>query len=220
LYRQQKASVMKYLIIPLLLAGTLFTVNGQGKQTTKEQTAVPPCLQTQTSVQTASLNREEARSLVLLREEEKLARDVYRFFHSRHSWRPFANIARSEQAHMDAILYLLERYDLEDPAAHKDEGEFRNRQWEALYLELTARGKDDPLEALRAAALIEETDIADLQEALDGFAENPDVIRVYSNLLRASKIHLRTFVRMLELRNETYTPAILSTDEFQRIMEG
>ncbi|MGC9470449.1 MAG: DUF2202 domain-containing protein [Bacteroidales bacterium] len=211
---------MKYLIIPLLLAGTLFSVSGQGKQTTKNQTAVPPCLQLQTAVQTVSLSQEEARSLVLLREEEKLARDVYRFFHSRHSWRPFANIARSEQAHMDAILYLLEKYDLEDPAANAAEGEFRNRQWKTLYRELTERGKDDPLEALRAAALIEETDINDLQEALNGFAGNPDVIRVYSNLLRASKIHLQTFVRLLELRNETYIPLILPSEEFQQIMEG
>ncbi|HDR90202.1 MAG TPA: DUF2202 domain-containing protein [Bacteroidetes bacterium] len=211
---------MKHLIIPLLLAGTLFSANGQEKQTTKNQAAVPPCLQPQNTGQTASLSREEARSLILLREEEKLARDVYRFFHSRHSWRPFANIAGSEQAHMDAILYLLERYDLEDPAAHTSEGEFINRQWKTLYMELTARGKDDPLEALRAAALIEETDIADLQEALDGFAENPDVIRVYANLLRASKNHLRTFVRLLEWRNETYSPVILSAEEFHRIMEG
>jgi hypothetical protein len=78
----------------------------------------------------------------------------------------FANIARSESLHMDAMLTLLNAYDLPDPAAGKQAGEFTDATLQALYDDLLARAQDSSAEALRVAALVEETDILDLQARL------------------------------------------------------
>ncbi len=64
---------------------------------------------------TAILSQEEIDDLVYLREEEKLARDVY--LHLYNTWGQwiFENIAASEQQHMDAVKTLLDRYGIHDP---------------------------------------------------------------------------------------------------------
>ena len=63
-----------------------------------------------------ALNAEEEAGLLFMREEEKLARDVYLELFDEWGLRVFENIAESEQKHMDAVLYLLGKYGLEDPA--------------------------------------------------------------------------------------------------------
>jgi hypothetical protein len=50
-----------------------------------------------------------------MRQEEKLARDVYRTLGETFSINQFRNIPMSEQKHTDAMELLLERYDIEDP---------------------------------------------------------------------------------------------------------
>ena len=57
----------------------------------------------------------EVAGILFMREEEKLARDVYLYLYEIHPLRPFLNISKSEQAHMDAIKYLIDTYGLEDP---------------------------------------------------------------------------------------------------------
>lgn len=63
-----------------------------------------------------NLNEVEIADLTLMREEEKLARDVYWALGDIWTFRIFANISQSEQVHMDAMLALLEKYELQDPA--------------------------------------------------------------------------------------------------------
>ena len=130
-----------------------------------------------------------------MREEEKLARDVYNAFYDRYGLRVFSNIAASEQAHMNAVLTLLNRYGLADPAATTP-GVFNNADLQALYDDLIAQGNQSLTEALRAGVLIEETDIADLQDGL-ALTTHADLRAVYANLLRASQNHLRAFSRQL-----------------------
>ena len=55
------------------------------------------------------LSQEEMDGLLFLREEEKLARDTYLMLYDLFGLRNFNNISKSEQAHMDAILYLLDK---------------------------------------------------------------------------------------------------------------
>ena len=130
-----------------------------------------------------------------MREEEKLARDVYNAFYDRYGLRVFSNIAASEQAHMDAVLTLLNRYGLADPAAAAP-GVFNNDDLQALYDDLIDQGNASLTAALQAAVLIEETDIADLQDGL-ALTSHADLRAVYNNLLRASQNHLRAFSRQL-----------------------
>ena len=155
-----------------------------------------PCAACQvTTPATTPLSATEKESLLYMREEEKLARDVYNAFYTRYGLRVFSNIATSEQAHMDAVLTLLNRYGLADPAAAAP-GVFNNDDLQALYDDLIDQGNASLTAALQAAALIEETDIADLQDGL-GLINHADLRAVYNNLLRASQNHLRAFSRQL-----------------------
>ena len=61
------------------------------------------------------LSAEEEKSLYLMREEEKLAHDVYQALYARWNLPVFQNIAASEQRHTDRIKMLLDRYGLKDP---------------------------------------------------------------------------------------------------------
>jgi hypothetical protein len=61
------------------------------------------------------VNETERADLLHMREEEKLARDVYLTLYNRWGLVIFRNIARSEQRHMDAIKTLLDRYNIPDP---------------------------------------------------------------------------------------------------------
>lgn len=164
------------------------------------------------------LDPDEIADLQYMREEEKLARDVYQTMYQ--AWRlpVFTNIASSEQTHMDTVLTLLERYDVDDPAAGNAPGEFDNQDLQALYDRLVAQGRQSVTEALRVGIAIEEIDIRDLIEAIAD-TEHADIARVYENLKRGSENHLRAFVRTLERRTgETYEPQFLDQDTYDEIM--
>ena len=155
------------------------------------------------------LTDSEADGLAFMREEEKLAHDLYVALADQYGLPVFANIARSESLHMDAMLTLLNVYDLPDPAAGKQAGEFTNATLQALYDDLLARAQDSSAEALRVAALVEETDILDLQARL-AQTDQADITRVYQNLLQASEMHLRSFALQIERQTGSeYEPALL-----------
>jgi hypothetical protein len=170
--------------------------NGNGSGNGNGGPSGTPCEACQsTTPATTPLSATEKESLLYMREEEKLARDVYNTFYDRYGLRVFSNIAASEQAHMDAVLTLLNRYGLADPAAAAP-GVFNNDDLQALYDDLIDQGNASLTAALQAAVLIEETDIADLQDGL-ALTSHADLRAVYNNLLRASQNHLRAFSRQL-----------------------
>ncbi|NQU86831.1 MAG: DUF2202 domain-containing protein, partial [Mariniphaga sp.] len=78
----------------------------------------------------------------------------------------FTNIAKSESAHTSAILYLMNGYGLEYPAL-TGVGEFSNPLFADLYKQLTEKGSENLVEALKVGAFIEEYDIADLKRLLE-----------------------------------------------------
>ncbi|HPH35128.1 MAG TPA: DUF2202 domain-containing protein [Methanoregulaceae archaeon] len=142
--------------------------------------------------QATPLTDDEKYWMTYMREEEKLARDVYLSLGSRWNIPIFANIAQSEQVHMDSVKTLLDRYGVPDPAAGKAQGEFTNPVLQNLYHDLIAQGSASPVEALNAGVLVEETDIADLNKALATTQKN-DIRTVYNNLLQGSMNHLNAF---------------------------
>ena len=152
---------------------------------------------------TNALTDAEAPDLTFLREEEKLARDVYNAMHERYGLRVFSNIPRSEQRHMDAVLCLLQAYGLDDPAM-KGPGKFENKELQQLYNDLVERGSKSRQDAYLVGALIEEVDIEDLVEAMER-TDRANVLSAYDNLLDGSKRHLNAFVRNYEaLSGEAY----------------
>ena len=155
-------------------------------------------------VQAAGLTAAEKYWLTYMREEEKLARDVYLAMHAKWGAAIFANIAASEQRHMDAVKSLLDKYSLPDPASDDTPGVFTDT-FQALYNNLEAQGSVSLVEALKVGVFIEETDIADLNEGLAS-AKHKDIKTVYSNLLQGSLNHLKAFVSELASNGVTYEP--------------
>lgn len=148
-----------------------------------------------------SLSADEAKEVAFMREEEKLARDLYRKLAEKWNLRVFDRISESEQRHFDAVGRLITRYNLDDPARDLPDGVFSNTSLQALYNELLAKGERSVKDALEAGVIVEKADIADLENALKT-ATNPEVRRVFTSLLRGSMNHLDAFEGYLELLNQ------------------
>ena len=165
------------------------------------------------------LNADEQATLPFMREEEKLARDVYTFLYSKWQINIFSNISSSEQAHMDAILLLLNKYNLPDPVGNNAAGVFTNITLQNLYNQLTTQGSVSSLDALKVGATIEDLDIYDLKTALTK-ADNQDIRLVYENLMKGSRNHLRTFYSNILSAGGTYTPQYITQAEFDAIINS
>lgn len=163
------------------------------------------------------LSEAEKAALQYMLEEEKLARDVYLALFGTWGLNTFQNIATSEQAHMDAIAYLIERYGLESSAA-SEAGVFSNPDLQKLYDSLVARGSQSLSEAIKVGGAIEEIDILDLQKRL-AQTDNTDIQQVFNNLLRGSANHLKAFVNALQTQTgEVYQPQYMTLEAYQAIL--
>jgi hypothetical protein len=143
------------------------------------------------------LTEDEKEGLLQMREEEKLARDVYINMYALYGKTIFSNIIESEQRHMDAVKGLLDRYHLDDPAAGNGVGVFTDSHIQDLYYELCAKGALSLIHALEVGVIIEELDISDLDKLLTT-ASKRDIIRVYENLREGSYNHLAAFEGQLD----------------------
>lgn len=172
------------------------------------QAAASSAVEVSIETQPALLSTSEIAALAYLREEEKVARDLYLAFYDIYGLSIFQNIARSEQQHMDAVLNLINLYGLSDPAAGQAAGEFSNADLQALYDSLLAQGSVSVVDALKVGALVEETDILDLQEALTETSDS-GIQRVFGSLLRGSYNHLASYTQTLSVYGVSYTPQLL-----------
>jgi hypothetical protein len=167
-----------------------------------------------------SLTEEEKNDLLFMREEEKLARDVYLTLFEKWGAPVFANIATSEQQHMDAMLILLNTYKLPDPAAATVVGEFVNTELQDLYNALIQRGNQSVLEALKVGGIIEETDIEDINAAIET-SRLAKIDGVYESLLEGSYNHLRAFAKQItSLTGQPYVAQVVSQDIVDAILAG
>lgn len=166
---------------------------------------------------TFAIEQADIDALVFMREEEKLAHDVYQLMYALWGKPVFQNISYSEQAHSEAVLALLESYGIPDTASSQP-GVFTNTDLQALYDQLTAQGSQSLTDALLVGAAIEEIDILDLQSRLDQTA-NPDIQQVFTSLLLGSGNHLRAFSSMLGVETgSVYQPQYLSPAAYQAIL--
>lgn len=149
-----------------------------------------------------SVTADEAAGLLFMREEEKMARDVYTYFNEKYQLPVFKNIAKSESAHLAAVYNLIVGFGITDNSTN-DPGVFTNETLRDLYQKLIAMGDVSVEEALKAGVLIEQTDISDLAAQLTE-VENSSVKTVYAHLLAASNIHLKAFTWNLSVRGITY----------------
>jgi hypothetical protein len=134
--------------------------------------------------------------LIFLREEEKLARDVYLALYDKWGAVEFRNIGNSESRHMESVKNLLDRYGLDDPVAGDDAGVFANHELQAAYDSLVAQGSESLEAAYQVGVTIERLDIEDLQTPLVSTTQ-ADIVRVAQNLLNGSQNHLAEFSSLL-----------------------
>lgn len=192
----------------------------------------------------AELDADEAAHLVFMREEEKLARDVYLTFTDMYPEQGvFATIAtRSEQTHTDTMRDKLDQYGLQDPNPATNDlpgsvGVFTGEQWGWYFTEkfqaLVSRGAENELAALYVGALIEELDMHDItdcpQVMVDAGYTDPCGLRhtdeialsnAYRSLIDGSGNHLRAYVGQIEavIGEGNYRAQYLSQDEVDAIL--
>lgn len=145
--------------------------------------------------QNTSLSDEVIKDMKYMVEEEKLARDVYEFLDNTWNIRVFNNIKQSEQRHMEMMESLLSTNNVEYELSEEN-GVFFNEELQKMYNELIEKGSKSKYDALEVGKLIEVTDIKDLTEAIEN-TNDSKLITVYTNLLKASKNHLKAFERQL-----------------------
>lgn len=107
------------ILLPLLLALPVTGISCDGNGSNRLEPG------TQTA--------QESIDLLQLREEEKLARDVYLTLHAKWGNDIFEKISASEQKHMDKVKGLLDGFGIADPVTDDSVGVFVNTELAALY---------------------------------------------------------------------------------------
>lgn len=173
----------------------------------------------------ATLDHAEETHLVFMREEEKLARDVYLTFAQMYPNQPvFQTIATiSEQTHTDTLHDKLAMYLITDPNPDANDlpssiGVFTGVEYGPYFTEkfttLTSMGMQSELHALYVGALIEELDMHDIVQCPKVIVETDPAIeedgcglnytderplkQAYSSLVAGSESHLKAYVGQIE----------------------
>ena len=180
-----KTLLITVALLTILAGMTVANLTGQQQRASR---SLPVAVQ---------LTEAEEHHILYMREEEKLARDVYLTLYELWGAEIFANISDSEQRHMDAIERLITRYGLVDPVVDDTVGIFTDPYFAGLYDELVEIGEISLEEALNVGVSIEELDIADLDLALQETSMR-SVRRVFQNLRNGSYKHLDAFQRTIE----------------------
>lgn len=189
---------------------SVLTVSGDGTTSVIETNLKSAMIETSALVDT------ELASLLKMKDEEKLARDVYTVLSLKWGGQIFSRIATAESNHLNALIILLTNYGSTEVSIG-DVGVFANADMEKLYNDLVTKASISLEEAYNTGALIEEMDIKDLTESLTT-TSNENVILVFDNLLKGSRNHLRAFNLQLTTLGLTYTPVFISQTEYTQIV--
>ncbi len=165
------------------------------------------------------LTEQEKSDLIFLRQEEKLAHDVYVYAYQKYAHFVFNNISNSEQTHIDNMTGLLSKYNEVDPAAGLANGVFADNELQVLYNQLIAKVDISLIDALVVGATIEDLDISDINRFYAN-TNKTDILRVYDVLNCGSRNHLRGFTGQLKPLGATYSPQFLTTSDYQNIISG
>ncbi len=175
------------------------------------------CELTSNQVLIRTLSEKESENLAFMREEEKLARDVYNTLYGQWNTQIFTNIAASEQKHMDKVKVFLDGYQLPDSAS-SEVGQFNNIILQNLYDDLLAKGSQSKLEAFKVGAMVEEVDIFDLENAI-AETDNDELKAMYTQLMLASHNHLRAFSRQIINIEGEYVAQYMSNEAVSTILD-
>ena len=224
-------NIKSLIIILFLMAGT-FTMSCNNKEDISKSNfnnqtvsqaksdSLSPCIHDcLMSLPYQDISSEEENHLVLMREEELMAKEVYEYLYSLYNIPVFNNISNSETTHTLTVKCLLDKYGIPDPAENHQAGEFQNPDIQELYNSLTAQGSQSLLDGLIVGITIEDLDIFDLETCMDD-VDNTDIELVFSNLTKGSRNHMRAFNGHLANQGYTYVPQYISQDYFDEIIDS
>ena len=194
LFRQIRSNLFIFGL-PLLLA--VFSCNNDDSSVADQENT--------------NLTNDDNAALLFMLEEEKLARDTYTYLGDLWNINQFSNIKKSEQSHMNAIIVLLDQYDISYSLLAY--GEFNNPDIQKLYDQFIEYGSENKANALEVGANIEDLDIVDLAKFIDATTNNA-MIQVFESLQCGSRNHLRSFVNAIELSGNTYEPQYLTQEDY------
>ena len=208
--------------VVFLLAGVLLLSSCEkgGPMDTGQENLTQSLAAVQSSVTNLpleSLDPAERERILFIREEEKLAYDVYQTLFDRYGVKIFQNIPNSEMSHMEAMLSIIKKYQLIDPMDKNPRGIFTDPALQSLYNALVSQGQVSLLAAYQVGAKIEELDIYDLNKSI-AVTNNQDVKLVYDFLNKGSRNHLRSFYKNLTNAGGMYSPVYISLAEFTAIV--
>ena len=129
--------------------------------------------------------------LTEMREEERVARDLYEQLADTSGSLVFTRIAASEQRHLDAVENLMEMQGMDPDAAGRTVGEYAVPSLQTAYDTWLDQGTESAEEAFTVGVDLETQDIADLK-TLDPASGTP-AERVVAALLQGSRHHLAAF---------------------------
>ena len=166
-------------------------------------------------LENTNLTNEDNAALLYMLEEEKLARDTYTYLEDLWNINQFSNIKKSEQSHMNAVIGLLDQYDISYTLMPY--GEFNDPVIQDLYDGFINHGSVSSTNALEVGANIEDLDIVDLATYIDA-TTNSAMKQVFESLQCGSRNHLRSFVSAIELSGNTYEPQYLTQEDYTLII--
>ncbi len=164
------------------------------------------------------LSQQEMEDLQFLKEEEKLARDVYLYSYDIFGQNIFKNISNSEQSHMNSVTVILDKYGIQDLSL-EERGKFSNDVLQELYDDLTELSEKSLEDALIVGATVEDLDINDLNTFISN-TDHLDIEDMYQKLNCGSRNHLRSYINNLDNLNGSYDPQFISVEEFDDIVYG
>ena len=132
-------------------------------------------------------------TLLYMIQEEKLAGDLYQNFYEQTGLTVFNRIAKAEDRHMSALVTQAEKIGIDvDALLSLPEGQFANTELQVMYDELLATGSVSADAALGVGRLVEQADIADLDDAMIAVV-GTRLEKVYGSLLAGSQQHFDAF---------------------------
>ena len=164
---------------------------------------------------TADLTADEIEFIYAVREDEKVARDLYFSFFGTFGLKPFENIGKAEDNHIKATEKLFDYYEIDYPALSEN-GKFENAIRQKLYDSLLLKGTPE-LEAFKVMALLEETNIAEYGEVLKTIV-NPNIKIVIENLAKASVNHFKAAIRQITALGGTYAPSLMTQEQYRAVI--
>jgi hypothetical protein len=214
---------MKKFMKPILAIGLMTFALNVNAEDLSTDSALTPATAVESYIETSpieAISSDEEAGLIFMREEEKLARDVYLTLYDIWGLNVFKNIAKSEQTHTDTMKMLLDKYQIADPVLDDSVGVFTDYHFTEVFEALVAKGSESLEGALQVGAQIEDLDMNDIVESIEVVEGNDDIVMVYEELLKGSRNHLRSFWNVLVENGFSYTPIYISQEEFDAVINS